>query len=444
MKIIIAGAGEVGTHLAKLLSIENQEIVLIDENQKKLELLSSNYDLLSVVGSPTSLHDLKECGVEKSDLFIAVTPFESVNMTACMLATNLGTKVTLARINNYEYLLPQNSSFFKEVGIDSLIYPEMLAAKEVMKSLKNSWQRMNLSFGGDALELVAINVRKGAEVLDKQFKTNFLDNDKLRVVAISRESETIIPQGSDQIKEGDLVFVLVKEGNLEFTREQFGKTNRTIKNVMIMGGSRIGVKAAQYISKTINVKIIEKDYEKCVKLSEKLNEGLIINGDGRDLELLKEEGIQEMDAFVALTDSDEINIMACLAAKRFGVLKTIAEIENLDYIPLVQNLDIGTIINKKLIAANHIYQLILDTKALDVKCLYSCDAKIVEFIAKEGSRVTKSNLQNLHLPENVNFGGYIREGKGYICSGSTVIKPDDKVIVFCFSDGLNEVAKFFK
>ena len=444
MKIIIAGAGEVGTHLAKLLSLENQEIVLLDENQKKLDLLAANYDLLPIVGSPASLHDLNECNVAKSDLFIAVTPSESINITACMLATNLGAKVTLARIDNLEYLLPKNKDFFKKMGIDALIYPEMLAAKEVVEALKNSWQRAHISFDGDALELVCVKVRSNALILNKQFQTGFLDHARFRVVAIQRKSETIIPKGSDQILEGDMVYIISTHDELDFVREECGKINRPIKNVMIMGGSRIGIKSAQYISDKINVKILEKNYDKCLEISEKTNNKLVINGDGRDLELLKEEGMQDMDAFVALTGNSEANILACLAAKRFGVTRTIAEIENLDYIPLAQSFDIGAIINKKLIAASYIYQLMLDKKVQNVRCLPSSDAKIVEFVVKEGSKVTKSRLRDLHLPADINFGGYIRNEKGYICSGNTVIQPDDHVIVFCLDEGLHKVERFFK
>jgi trk system potassium uptake protein TrkA len=443
MKIIIAGAGEVGTHLAKLLSRENQEIVLLDENSKKLDAVAANYDILPIAGKATSLNDLEECGVKDADLFIAVTPSESVNMTACMLATNLGAVTTLARIDNYEYLLPKNKEFFNKLGVDSLIYPEMLAAKEIVDALKNSWQRVNMSFGGNALVLLGIKIRANAPVANQQFQTRFLDHARFRVVAIKRKNETIIPKGTDQIIDGDIVFFITKNENIEFTREQAGKLNRPIKNVMIMGGSRIGVKTIQYLPEKVNVKVLEVDYDKCMQISDATKGKLVINGDGRDLELLKQEGIQEMDAFVAVTGNSEANILACLAAKRFGVIKTIAEIENFDYIPLAQNLDIGTIINKKLIAASHIYQLTLDANVLNVKCLQSSDAQIVEFVAKPGSKVTKNKLRDLKLPPDVNFGGFIRNGEGHICSGDTVILPDDHVIVFCLSEGMRNIESFF-
>ena len=443
MKIIIAGAGEVGTHLAKLLARENFDILLLDEDASKLRDLEASFDLLTSIGSPTSIKDLKEASIEKADLFVAVTPSESVNMTACMLATNLGAKRTLARIDNYEYLLPVNKEFFKKLGVDYLIYPEMLAAKEIVESLSTSWLRQNLNFCDNALILLGIKVRANAIIVNKKFSTGYFDHGKYRVVSIKRNNKTIIPAGSDQILENDIVYFITTPENLNFVREQAGKEDFPIRNIMVMGGSRIAQKTIQYLPSNMRVKVLERNKEKSYVLAEKLENSMILNCDGRNIEILKEEGIEEMDAFVAVTANSEANILACLAAKRLGVKKTVAEVENNDYILLAESMDIGTVINKKMIAASYIYQLTLDADVLNVRSLSSADAEVVEFIAKPGSKITRSKIKDLRLPDQVNIGGFVRNGAGSIVYGDTLIMPNDHVIVFCVSSAIREMESFF-
>ncbi len=443
MRIIIAGAGEVGTHLAKLLVHENVETTLMDENSERLENMSANYDLLIHEGSPTSIKDLKEVQVNEADLFIAVTPYENENMTACMLANNLGAKTTLARIDNYEYLQPKNKLFFEQLGVNHLIYPEMLAGREIAESLKTSWLRQYLSFCDGALALVACKVRSNAVILDKKFNTGYFDHEKYRVVAIKRKSETIIPSGQDEIKADDLVYFMTMPQNLDFVREQAGKEDYAIKNVMFMGGGKIVREAIYQIPAHVNKKILERDKEKSYYLADKFNDALVINADARNVDILKEEGIQDTDAFVAATSNTEANILACLAAKRFGVRKTIAEVENIDYIMLAESLDIGTVINKKIIAASYIYQITLDADVLDVRNLISIDAEVIEFKAKEKSKITKSKIKDLRLPDNVNIGGIVRENVGFVVNGNTQILPGDHVIVFCPASKIRKIETFF-
>ena len=443
MKIIIAGAGEVGRHLAKMLSSENQDIVLMDNDENRIKDLDSNYDLLTKVGSPTSIKDLEEAGVAEADLFIAVTPEESINMTACMLANNLGAHKTLARIDNSEYSQPKNKDFFEKLGVAHLIYPEMLAAHEIAASLKTSWLRQRTSFCDEALTLLVIKVRENSVIINRTFSTGYFNHKQYRIVAIKRNNHTIIPAGSDMVLAGDIVYFITTNEHLEFVREQAGKIDFPIRNVMIMGGSRIAQKTIQILPPQVNVKILERDREKSFSLAEKLNNTLIINCDGRNIELLKEEGIQDMDAFVAVTANSEANILACLAAKRLGVKKTVAEVENIDYIMLAESMDIGTVINKKMIAASYIYQLTLDADVLNVRNLTATDAEVVEFIAKPGAKITKSKIKDLRLPEQVNIGGYVRDGIGYIVDGNTVIIPNDHVIVFCVSSAIRKMERFF-
>ena len=284
MRILIVGAGEVGTHLAKLLSRENMDISLMDEDAARLGVLDANYDLITKRGNPTSIHDLKDLGVKDCDLFISVTPHETENMTACLIANQLGAKKTLARIDNYEYLLPENKRFFEEMGLNHLIYPEVLAAHEIVEALKTNWMRYHLSLCDDALQLCVVKIRPGASVLGKQFQSGFFDHGKYRIVAIKRENETIIPRGEDEVMVGDMLYVICLKEDIEFMREELGKSKREIKNIIFFGGTRIAQKAVQSLPKDegYNIKILEKDRDLCYHLSEKVSNALIINADGSE------------------------------------------------------------------------------------------------------------------------------------------------------------------
>ena len=445
MKIIIAGAGNVGTHLAKLLSREKQDIILMDDDEEKLTALSSNFDLLTVTASPSSISGLKEVGVKEADLFIAVTPDESRNMTACMLATNLGAKKTVARIDNYEYLLPKNKEFFQKLGVDSLIYPEMLAAKEIVSSMRMSWVRQWWEFCGGALILIGTKMREKAEILNIPLYELGGPNIPYHVVAIKRGTETIIPRGDDVIKLHDIVYFTTTRKYIPYIRKIAGKEDYAdVRNVMIMGGSRIAVRTAQYVPDYMQVKIVDNDINRCNRLTELLDDKtMIINGDGRDMDLLIEEGLKNTEAFVALTGNSETNILACLAAKRMGVEKTVAEVENIDYIGMAESLDIGTVIKKKMIAASHIYQMMLDADVSNVKCLTFANADVAEFTVPAGAKITKHFIKDLGLPKGTTIGGMIRNGEGVLVTGDTLIQPGDHVVVFCLSMMIKKIEKFF-
>ena len=445
MKIIIAGAGAVGTHLAKLLSGEKQDIILMDDDEERLGKLGSNFDLLAVNIPPTSISGLKEAGVAGADLFIAVTPDESRNMTACMLATSLGAKKTVARINNYEYLLPKHKEFFAKLGVDSLIYPEMLAAKEIVDAVKMSWIRQWWEFAGGALVLLGTKMKETAEILNVPLHELGGRNIPFHIVAIKRGSETIIPRGDDTIILNDIVYFTTTKKYIPYIRKIAGKENEAdIRNVMIMGGSRIAVRTVQYMPEYMRTKIIESDFNRCNRLTELVDDKvMIINGDGRDMELLLEEGIKNTEAFVALTGNSETNILACLAAKRLGISKTVAEVENIDYISMAESLDIGTVINKKFIAASHIYQMMLDADVSNVKCLTFANTDVAEFTVPAGAKITKHFIKDLGLPKGTTIGGMIRNGEGVLVTGDTLIQPGDHVVVFCLSMMIKKIEKFF-
>ena len=445
MKIIIGGAGEVGTHLAELLSSEKQDIILMDEDESKLSKMDSNFDLMTVCASPTSIQALKNAGVNDADLFIAVTPEESRNMTACMIATNLGAKKTLARIDNYEYLLPKHKEFFAQAGINSLIYPEMLAAKDIVDAIKMSWIRQWWEFYGGALILIGAKMKETAQILNVPLFELGSRNIPFHIVAIKRGNETIIPRGDDMIKLNDIVYFTTTKKYIPYIQKIAGKEHYPeVRNVMIMGGSRIAVRTSQYIPEYMQIKIIESDLERCHRLTDMVDDKImIINGDGRDIDLLLEEGIKNTDAFVALTGNSETNILACLAAKRMGVIKTVAEVENIDYISMAESLDIGTVINKKMLAASHIYQMMLDADVSNVKCLTFANADVAEFKVKEGSRITQKAIKDMGLPKGITIGGMIRNGEGMLVTGNTIIQPGDHVVVFCLEKMIKKAEKFF-
>ncbi|MDR1116455.1 MAG: Trk system potassium transporter TrkA [Tannerella sp.] len=445
MKILIAGAGEVGTHLAKMLSKEKHDIILMDPDEDKLAFTYSGMEILPVTGSPTSLNALEEAGVSRMDLFISVTPEETTNITACMLAAKMGAGKTFARINNYEYLLPKNKEFFSNLGINSMIYPEMLAAKEIVSDIRRPWTRQYWDLLGGALILLGIKVRENAPIVNKYLMELTSNSNKFyHVVAIKRGNDTIIPYGSDRIVAGDIVFFTSRKEHIEEIRKQAGKSDREVKKALIMGGSRIAVRTSQYLPGNIHIKIIETLKEKSIRVSEQVPDNvLIINGDGRDTDLLMQEGIQDTEAFVALTENSGTNILACLAAKRFGVIKTIAQVENIDYIPMAEKLDIGSVINKKLIAASHIYQFLLDADVSTVKCLTFANADVAELIARPGSKITQKKVRDLHLPKGMTLGGLIRSGESMIVDGETQIQAHDHVVIFCLESAMRKLEDYF-
>ena len=444
MKIIIAGAGAVGTHLAKMLSDELHDIVLMDASEERLANLESNFDLMTIEASPTSINSLKDAGAGDADLFVAVTPEESTNITSCILAHSLGAKKTVARIDNYEYLQPKNKEFFKTLGVDSLIYPEMLAAKEIADGLHLSWIRQWWEFCGGALVMLGVKLRENALILNTPI-FQLQKEHPYHIVTIKRQGETIIPGGFDELRAGDIVYFMTSKKSLPYIRRITGKEEHaTIRNLIIMGGSRIAMRAAQLVNDAMSVKIIENDLKRCHWLTDLVDDKvMIIHGDGRDFELLEEEGTSEADAFVALTDNSETNILACLSAKRMGVFKTIAEVENIDYIGMAESLDIGAVINKKKIAASYIYQLMLDADVSNVKCLTFANADVAEFVVKEGARVTRTQVKDINLPKGTTIGGLVRDGEGILVTGTTEIKAGDHVVVFCLASMIKRIEKYF-
>ncbi|MDR2621766.1 MAG: Trk system potassium transporter TrkA [Dysgonamonadaceae bacterium] len=443
MKIIIAGAGEVGNYLAKLLSQENQDIVFMDPDEEKLNI-PYGLEIMTAVGNPTSINDLKAAGVKRADMFIAVTPEESVNMTASLLAANLGAETTIARVSNTEYLLPKNMEFFSKLGINSIICPEILAADEIVNALKTPWSRQWSELAGGKLILVGAKIRDNAPIVNK-YLYDIVQGEKIyHIVAIKRENDTIIPRGSDRILSGDIVYFTTTPKHLPDIKTLAGKNNIDIDRITIMGGSRIAMKVCENLSDNIHIKLIEKDREKSYRLAEKVRSNvMIINGDGRNTDLLVREHIKDCDAFIALTSNSEANILACMTAKSLGVPKTVAEVENVDYIQMAEKLDIGTVINKKLIAASHIYQFLLDADVSTVKSMTFANAEVAELVARPKSKITRKPVKELNLPKDMTLGGKIRKNVVDIIDGDTQIEAGDHVVVFCLDSAMRKIEDYF-
>lgn len=446
MNIVIAGAGAVGTHLAKMLSRQEHNILLIDSDQEKIENLESQLDIMSVVGSCTSIGALKDAEVGKCDLYIAVNPLEDQNINSAILAKKLGAKRTIARVNNSEYLESENAEYLKSIGIDTLIYPERLAAEEIVASLKQIGSRQLHEFSDGRLQLIGIKLWDSALILNHTLAKmgEIYGADQFRLVAIKRENKTIIPRGNETLKYGDLIFVVTKPSFIANVFALCGKEQFEIKNIVIVGASRIGIKTASLLEKHYNVKIIEKDREKCIQLADKLKSTLIINGDGRDLSLLREEGIKNIDAFISVTKSSETNILSCLLAKKMGVKKSVAEVENIDYIDLAENIGIGTLINTKLIAASHIYRYTMNVDVKHLKFLTFSEAEVFELEAEEGSKITKHELKDVHFPDDATIGGVIRGTETIIAKGDVQIMPGDNVVIFALPTAVKKVIKYFQ
>jgi trk system potassium uptake protein TrkA len=447
MKIIIAGAGDVGFHLAKLLSYESQDTYIIDFDGEKLEYLNSHLDIITKKGDATSIKLLKEIGVDSADLLIAVTDSQNTNFTISVIGKSLGAKKTIARIDNSEFL-NECEVDFKKFGLDFMISPQELAANEIKMLLDQSSFNDTVAFESGVFNVMGTLLTHNSPIIDltvKEASHSFPSID-FTTIAIKRQgvSQTIIPRGDTRYELEDQVYFCVPNYSMKDLYPILGKKQFNIKNVMILGGSSIGQKTARNLCKNnFKVKLIEINREKAGLLAEELSDTLVISGDGRDLELLEEENIRETDAFIAVTGNSETNIMSCLVAKSKGVKKTIALVENMDYIDISQTIGIESLINKKLIAASNIFRHIRKGEILALANLHNIDAEVFEFEVKQGAKVTEHPIKDLRFPREAVFGGVIRDKKAMMATGDMQIQTGDKVIVFCLPEAIHTVERLF-
>jgi len=448
MKIIIAGAGEVGFHLAKLLSYESQDITLIDTNKESLSYADNHLDIRVLKGDATSISVLQDANVENSDLVIGVTASETTNLTLCLLAKQLGSKKTIARISNTEFVDNKELIKFEELGIDELISPEELAATEIQLLLNQSAFNDTYEFEEGLLTMVGVFLPKNAPFVGKMVKeaANIFPELHFMPIALQRMGTqyTVIPRGDTVFKEGDQLYFITAAEGVDELYKLIGMKKKEIKNVMILGGSKVGCKTANYLcNNKFNVKLFEKNKEKAFDVADSLPNALVINGDGRNVELLDEESIASMDAFIAVTGNSETNIMSCLVAKSKGIKKTIALVENMDYFQLSQSIGIDTLINKKLLAANNIFRYIRRGEVLALTRLINLNAEILEFEVKPTSLVNGEIIKELDFPRDAIIGGVIRDGKGIIALGDFKILQGDKVVVCSLPKAISKIEKLF-
>ena len=448
MKIIIAGAGEVGFHLAKLLSYESQDITLIDTDKESLSYADNHLDIRVLKGDATSVSVLQDANVENSDLVIGVTASETTNLTLCFLAKQLGSKKTIARISNTEFVDNKELIKFDELGVDELISPEELAATEIQLLLNQSAFNDTYEFEEGLLTMVGVFLPKNAPFVGKMVKeaANIFPELHFMPIALQRMGTqyTVIPRGDTIFKEGDQLYFITSAEGVDELYKLIGMKKKEIKNVMILGGSKVGCKTAHYLcNKRFNVKLFEKNKDKAFEIVDSLPNALVINGDGRNVELLDEESIESMDAFIAVTGNSETNIMSCLVAKSKGIKKTIALVENMDYFQLSQSIGIDTLINKKLLAANNIFRYIRRGEVLALTRLINLNAEILEFEVKPTSLVNGEIIKELDFPRDAIIGGVIRDGKGIIALGDFKILQGDKVVVCSLPKAISKIEKLF-
>ena len=447
MRIIVAGAGEIGSHLAKMLSMEYHEITVISPDEESLEKISGESDIITVEGISSSIETLQKAGIENADLFIAVNPDseQDINIVSSILAKKLGAKKVTARINNEEYQKNENRILFTDLGIDSLFYPEKIAATEIVNLLKQNTASEFMNYSHGKLQLIVYKLEECSPMVDRTVaELRERTQNLFRSVAISRDNKTIIPKSATRFKVGDVVYLVSKKEGMEQALSLSGKSKVSVRNLMILGGGRIGEMVAKAMEKQVeNIRLIDINPEKCAHLSEVLDKTLVINGDGRNSDLLLEEGLKDMEAFIAVTSSSETNILSCVVAKRMGISKVIAEVENFEYIKLAEEMGVDSVINKKLITAGKIFRFTLSNKVRSIKVLNGTDAVVLEFIVNTNSKITTGKLKDLHFPEEAIIGGYVRGNESFIADSESTIRPYDQVVVFANPEAVDKVDKFF-
>ena len=448
MKIIIAGAGEVGFHLAKLLSFESQDITLIDNKKSNLNIAEHQLDIKTIEGNSASISVLKEANVDKSDLVVSLTSSETTNFSTCFLAKQLGAKRTIARISNSEFINSDHDIDFNSIGIDELISPENLATEEIKLLIHESAFTNIHAFEEGILKMMGVKLEKKAPFVGKTVMeaASVFPGVHFMPIALKKEGteKTIIPRGDTVFCDGDQVYFITDKKGLQELYNLLGTVKQNIDNIMILGAGRIGAKLAKDLSyEGLNVKIIEINQEKANYLAEELSDVMMINVDGRNVDLLVEENLENMDAFIATTGNSETNIMSCLMAKSKKIKKTIALVDNMDYFNLSQSIGIDTLINKKLLAANDIFRFVRNGDIVELAKLNNMDAEIVEFNVSNKSKVLNKKIVDLNFPREAIIGGVIRGDKGIIALGDFVIQYGDRVLVCSTPEVLSKVESLF-
>lgn len=449
MKILIAGAGEVGYELSKVLSEERHDVTVIDERQDCLQRVVENLDVLTVEGSATSPHTLVEAGAKQADMMVAVTSVDEVNIIASMMAKRLGVKTVIARVRNVELSRPDAPVPPSELGIDVLIHPEESAANEIHQLIRRASASDVVFLANDQLQLIGLRIEKESVVAGKtlaEIARNFKDL-SFRVVAISRRGNTIIPRGDNRLMGLDHIFIVTKTEHVKELTRAAGHTDVTLRRIMIAGGNQLGRLLAKKLcedKQKWDIKLIEPDSEKAIEIANKNGGILVLHGNPTDPNLLITEGVQEMDAFISVTDDEESNIISCLMAKHLQVKKTVALVSKTQYVPLSQTIGIDAIVNVKAAASDEIHRQIRQGTLVTVKALQGIKAEIIEVLAGENCQISDRPVHSLKLPNGIVIGGILRGDKAEIATGSSVIKKGDRVILFALPQAIEKVEEIFR
>ena len=446
MRVIICGAGEVGFHVGKMLSHEDHDIILIDKVEARLQYAESHIDVAVLKGNSVSIQTLEAAGIRRADLLIAATSNEEVNITTSIIGKHLGAKRTIARMSHTEFQNATEKLDMKTLGIDSMVFPEVLAAQEIQRLVELPTLTDVFDFENGMLTLTGMVLEEDAPLIG----INLIEAVKsfprvaFTAVAIQRNGRTIIPKGNTVFQKSDHAYFISKHDCLQALQDMAGKKKLDIKNIMVLGGSQIGREFAHKASNKYKLKLVDINKAKCFELADELINTLVICGDGRNVEFLEEEGISEMDAFIAVTGKSETNIISCLVAKNHGVKRTIALVENMEYISLSQNIGIDTLINKKMITINNIFRHVREGEVEALTSLHGVESEILEFIVNDACKIADIPIKKLPFPKNAIIAGVIRGEDSFIARGDTTIKSGDRVVVFTLPQDVHRVEKFFK
>ncbi|UCD84447.1 MAG: Trk system potassium transporter TrkA [Deltaproteobacteria bacterium] len=445
MKVIIIGAGEIGFNIARKLSSENKDVILIDSSEEKIRRAQECLDVQCILGRGSRPGILKEAGIDTAEIVIAVTNSDEVNMIACLIAGSQSkVPVKIARIRDPDYT-GNNTILGKEhLGIDLVINPEREAADKILRLLEVPGATEIVEFAEGKVKLVEFLVEPGSYVAGKRLKE--LDethpNQRVLIASISRGNKLIIPKGEDAIQVGDLVSVVTVKNAVSEVQEVLGKKNGRTKTVMISGVGFVGLYLAQKLEERgLSVKVIENDAVKCSELAEKLNRTIVLQGDSSDQSLLLEENINEVDAFLAVSQDEEANILSSLLAKRLGAKRVYALVNKSSYMPVVTTIGVDVMVSPRLAAVGRILQFVRRGRVLSVAQLDGEEAEAIEFVALETSDIVNKPLKNLRFPKGAIVGAVVRGEEIIIPRGNDSILPDDRVIIFALGKAIPKVEK---
>lgn len=447
MNIVLLGLGQVGSHLAKILSRENHNIVAVEIDPGRSREADEALDIKVLQGSGSDPRLLEEAGIAQTDMLIAITGNDELNVVACGMAARYGVRQKIARIRNPGFFNRPPHFTFADWGVDLAIHPEMETAREIVLLIKRGAATDVLEFAGGRVQLIGMRLDANCPLLHKTLVeiSRELPERVFRVVAILRGLETKIPVGSDILLNRDQVFIAAAAADIPAIIALMGKSEEKLEQIMILGGGRVGRETAALLDRErdLTIKLIDPDPDRALSLADEMRRTLVIQGDGRDFNLLATEGILETDALISVTDDEETNILTSLLAKHLGVTKTIALVNRQEYLSLMAPIGVNAAVNTNAVTANAILRLIRSKDVVSLAALPGLEAQAVEYLAHPGSRITRKPLTKIDFPAGAIVGAVTRGDEVVIPVGDTRIQPGDHVIVFSLPQALPHVDKLF-